>query len=187
MIEEYNNIKNPKELLDFMNKNIKYGFKYNNKIYYGNEDVFFKKWKLNNVKDILINGYANCFEQTEIERDWFSNNNYEYKTYFIIFLLDYENSYACHTYLAYKENNKWYHFENADESNKGIHEYKDLNSLIMSQKKKLIEYNKNQGLKINKEIIDKIHIFEYNKPKNNLNFNEFIDNILDNGKDIIGE
>lgn len=191
MIDEYNNIKSPTELLTFMNKNIRYGFKYNNKIYYGNEEIFLNEWKLKNIEDIIINGYANCFEQTEIERDWFSKNNYEYKTYFIIFLLDYENNYSCHTYLVYKENNNWYYFENADESNKGIHEYKDLNSLIISQKKKFIEYNKNQGLEINNEIINKINIFEYNKPNDNLNFYEFIDNMLENGKnitkDIIGE
>ena len=35
-----------------------------------------------------------------------------------------------HTFLLYKENNKWYHFEHSDKSKRGIHEYKSINDAL---------------------------------------------------------
>ena len=191
MLEEYNKITTPKDLLIFMDKYIQYGLiDDKGKIYTYDMKNFQKacqnKWKLKSGIDIIKSGYGHCFDQVEVERDWFTKHHYKYKTFFIIFELNYKNSYTCHTYLAYqdKKNNTWNWFEHADESNKGIHTYQSLNELIYSQKEKHIEYNKNINLPITKEIINTIHIYEYTPPIINSSNQEFLDNIFEKGIDI---
>ena len=191
MLEKYNKIKTPEELLDFMDKYIKYGLvDENNKVYEWHmvdfQEACQKKWKFKSGIDTIKSGYGICFDQVEIERDWFTKHNYKFKTIFIIFELNYKNSYTCHTYLAYQnqKNMTWNWFEHADEANKGIHSYQTLEKLIESQKEKHIEYNKNNSEPITKEIINTIHIYEYLPPKLGSNQQEFINNILNNGTDI---
>ena len=45
---------------------------------------------------------GNCFDQTELERDWFTKNNYYVETYFEMVNLDYKNAYPTHSFLIYK-------------------------------------------------------------------------------------
>lgn len=178
MIEEYNNIKNPKELLEFMNQNIEYGFYgSDNKIHTPDSkdfnEEFDKYWVLCDKDRLLKYKYGNCYDQVELEKDWFKSNNYEFKTFFIYYDLNFENDYFTHTYLAYKENDKWYYFEHADYNNRGIHEFNSLNELKEFQKNKFIEFNKASGRKINEKINSKIKIVEYNITNHNINCDEF--------------
>ena len=92
-----------------MNKNISYGYLgKNNKIYMPNDPNFDKDWLDNYILetpyDILSTKVGNCWDQVEFERNWFENNNYEYKTIYNQVLLNYDNSYPTHTFLVYKEN-----------------------------------------------------------------------------------
>ena len=189
MKNEYNEINTPQELLEFMNNNIKYGFHGkddNDYIDNGNNDFnenCIKKWTLSSPNNLLKNKLGHCWDQVELEREWFEKHNYEFKTIFIWFLLDYQNSYPTHTYLAYKENNKWYWFEHADFNNRGIHEFNDYKELIQNQIKKHIEYASKNN-EINEEIINKIHAYEYSKPKYGISMDEFINHIVNSSEEI---
>ena len=114
-------IKNPEELLNFMSNKINYG-------YLGkNDDNFnldwYEQYILENKDDILNNLYGNCWDQVELERDWFLKNGYEIKTIFEMVKLDYDNIYPSHSFLVYKDNNCWFWFENSDFNNRGIHKF----------------------------------------------------------------
>lgn len=183
----YKDIKSPKELLEFISKHINYGFvDDDNKIYDCNNIDEFEngcktKWKLSSPKRLIDVGYGHCFDQVELERNWFINNGYEVKTFYIWFELPYDNEYTTHTYLVYKDREKYYYFEHSDSNNRGIYEFNSYEDAVRYQKNKHIEYNKIFN-KVGEKELKSIAIYEYEKPKYGLSFNEFIENILDNGK-----
>lgn len=181
MLEEFNKINNPQELYEFILKNINYGIKG----YLAKEtNDHLDKWKLNTELELLNNPYGLCFDYVELERYWFQKHNFEHQTIFIYFALEYENEYSTHSTLIYKQNNKWYHFEVANHNNQGIHEfntYQDTVSYIINE---FIKYNQTLNNYLDKDLINKIKLFTYPKPDNNLNFSEYIDYIINNGTEI---
>lgn len=190
LINTFNSLRTPDELFDFMNKNIDYGFIGNdNKIYNDSssdewENACRTKWRLADYKTMLKCKTGHCFDQTELEREWFRRNNYEYKTIYIYFKTDI--SYPCHTYLVYKnkDNDKWCWFEHSDYSNRGIHEYDSLVETISAQMLKHIEYARCLNLDINDEIINCIRIYQYEDVNYGCSYNEFLDNIINNSREI---
>ena len=111
-LNNYNNVKNPNELLEFMDKNIKYGIYETDKVVYDKWDASINsefqkacqtKYELCGSKRLLKYGYGTCWDQVELERDWFINNDYECKTFFIWFCFSTSNNYVTHTYLVYKD------------------------------------------------------------------------------------
>lgn len=191
--EEYNNIKTPEELYNFMDKYIEYGLHGTNGIDYSpdgteesNQEFQYacqKHYGLASPDYLLTYKLGHCWDQVELERDWFTKHNYRVKTIFIWFLFDYDNSYSTHTYLIYEDQEGYSLFEHADYFNRGIHHFKTYEDALKWQKERHIESNKRHGNEINDEIISHIHIFEYEKPNYGINDQEFLDYVL-NSKDI---
>ena len=174
----------PKGLLKFMSENITYGYLGDDgKIHLPSEsdfnDVWFKTYVLENYEDLLKTKVGNCWDQTEFERTWFTNHSYEVKTFYEQVLLDYENPYPIHAFLVFKNNGKWYWFENSDSDNRGIHSAKNLVELLDYQldtyKKFLI-----RDYKITKVELDKICLFEFDKPKEHVSAEGYIMNATNN-------
>lgn len=168
-------IKTPEELLEFMNS-INYGYLgKDNKIYYDDSN-FFENYKLETTEDILTNLVGNCWDQVEFERDWFLNNNYEIKTIFEMVVLDYNNDYPTHSFLVYKDNNKWCWFEHADSNNKGIHKFNTLEELLNYQYHKYVEFLQEYNIK--EEEINKIIITEFTSPNEHITASEYLENAI---------
>ena len=188
LIDSYNKVKTPDELLKLMD-DIKYGIYGNdNKVYINDgtkesNKIFqwacINQYGLANKDKVLKYGVGQCFDQTELERAWFREHNYEYKTIFIWFLFDYEKTYPTHSYLIYKDNDKYCYFEHADEMNKGIYKFDSYIDAIKYQMNKHIDYTEKNGNIVDNEIIKHLHIYEYDEPKSNISFDEFIDHILE--------
>lgn len=188
-LNNYNNVKSPKELLEFMDKNIKYGI-------YGTDRVIYDKWDADNnskfqkacqtkyalcdLNRLLKYGYGTCWDQVEFERNWFIHNNYECKTFFIWFCFDTSNNYITHTYLVYKDKvtNKYYYFEHSDELNKGIKEFDSYKDAILYQMEKHINFNKQVGNLINEDVLSHLQVYEFRIKKYGCSQYEYIDNIL---------
>lgn len=184
---EFEKVKTPKELLSFMKKNIHYGFigEQDNKIYSPEFDGWGEgeqpKAKFQNSKDLLASGYGGCWEQTELERQWFSKNKYEFKTYLIMFGKDIGQKNPAHMFLAYKDEDKWHWFENSYEKNNGIHEYENLFDLIRDTTDKLKDSAIKNGATT--EDMDKFKLFEYNSSLDDCsNGDEFLSKIIEQGK-----
>lgn len=185
----YNKVRTPKELLVFMDKYIKYGI-------YGTDNKIYDNWESSNNSDFQIAcetkyllcdaerylkyGYGTCWDQVELERDWFTKNNYEFKTIFIWFLFEKENSYLTHTYLVYKdkETNQYCYFEHADYNNRGIHSFNTYEEAIEYQKAKHIQFNEICGNVINEDVLNHLVIYEFNQPKYGCSMEEYINNIF---------
>ncbi len=186
---KYSDIKTPEQLLKYMDENIKYGFVDDSgKEYVPWNNLEFQegcqtKWRLSSPKRLIKVGYGHCWDQVELERDWFKTHNYNFKTFYIWFELPYNNSYSTHTYLVFERNGKYYYFEHSDSNNRGIHEFESYQEAIHYQKEKHIEHNKQRN-PINEEILSCLHIYEYDTPIYGCTMNEFIDAILENAKEV---
>ena len=172
---------NPQELLDFMSSNINYGYLgKNGKVYRFGDKDFDKDWEnqyiLQNEQELLENLCGNCFDQVEFERKWFLENNYEFKTIFEMVLLNYKNVYPTHSFLIFKDKNKWCWFENADYDNRGIHKFDRVDELLKYQYSKYLELLKKYSIK--DEEIDKIVITEFDIPKEHSSSKEYLEHVL---------
>ena len=180
IMNEFHNICSPKELLNFMDKYLKYGYKgKNNKIYTDIsskefDDDFHDYCIVQDYIGVLDTKIGTCWDQVELEREWFLNNNYQFKTYFICFNI--KENHATHTFLVYKDNNKYYYFEHSFETYKGIHEFDNLNELlkyVVNNQINFILENSNLNYNLN----DYVVLFEYDKPNKDCSVDEFFDNI----------
>lgn len=185
---KYENVKTPEELLEFMNENIKYGLVDDTGKKYGpwdNEEFQYAcqtKWRLSSPERLINVEYGHCWDQVELEREWFTNHGYKVKTFYIWFELPYNNPYFTHTYLIFENNNnKYYYFEHSDFNNRGIYEFESYEDAIDYQRKKHVEFNKQYNT-VGEEELKHLCIYEYNKPIYNCTMNEFIDHILSSKK-----
>jgi len=109
---EYKDTKTPEQLLKYMIENIKYGFVDDNEKAYGPwdnqefQEGCLTKWHLSSPERLIKVGYGHCWDQVELERDWFKKNNYNFKTLYIWFEFPYNNSYSTHTYLLFEKGKK---------------------------------------------------------------------------------
>lgn len=183
----YEDIKTKEQLSEWMDK-ITYGYKGKTKYHTYEEndfnDVWYNEYLLSEPNDVIKSKIGNCWDQTELERYWFKSKNYEIKTLYEMVKLPYENPYPTHTFLVFKDNNKWYWFENADFKNRGIHEFNTIDDLINYQQEKYIELLKTFSIK--DEELKNIILKEYEKPKSNISAKEFIEHVI-NSKDYKGE
>ncbi len=185
---KYSEISTPQVLLEYMIQNMQYGFvDENNQIYRPESEEFQNyvktKWHLSSPDRLLQVGYGTCFDMVELERDWFSKHGYHFKTMFIWFQLPYNNTYSMHTYLLYEENEKWNYFEVSDMSQRGIHTFDTFKDAIAYQKEKHIEQNCQRN-PVSEDELKCIHIYQYKEPKYQCSFNEFIDHIVEDAKEI---
>lgn len=177
MKEAYQKIKTADGLLIFMDK-INYGYlSKNGKVYLNNDGDWYLEYILENTSDILTTMTGNCFDQTELERDWFIKNNYYVETYFEMVNLDYENTYPTHSFLIYKNNNNnWYLFEHADYENKGIYEFTSKEELLMFQMNNYISYLKTSN--ISDLELSRVILRKFERPKEHIDAKEYLDYVV---------
>lgn len=122
------------------------------------EQVFNKTYYLMSPEELLVKKKGVCWDQVELERKLFTNNSIKNKTYFIY--ADNHDTLPSHTFLVFYRNNKVYWFEHSWYDEKGIHEYNTLNELLLDVKEKFLRSRKDEI-----ESTDKVHLYEYQKPK----------------------
>lgn len=108
MNNRISNIETPDDILDITIK-----------IDYDNDSPD-SKYIVKLPKDVLKSGKGICYDIVELERKLFNYINYKFKTFFAYENLPITNS-LTHTFLVFKENNKYFWFELSWESYKGIH------------------------------------------------------------------
>jgi hypothetical protein len=143
-MEIFESIKTPQELLDFMGKNIDYGFVGRNdrKKYIGGfegKDMD-REYFLQNPEEVIKSGVGTCWDTTELERNWFVKHGYECKAIFLFFAKEAFGHLPTHTLLAYKQEDTWVWFEYSFGVHRGIHEYDSFEDLVVDVRKKQFEY-----------------------------------------------
>lgn len=177
---KYEEIDTPEKLLEFMSNNINYGFLSNDgKIYNDPNDPVWNKYFhdtciIQNPSSLLEIKHGTCWDQTELERDWFLKHNYEIKTIFLLFVVNKPNNLPTHSFLIFKNNGKYYWFEHSFITYKGIHEYNSEKELIDDVCSKQIEYALKSGYP-SKDLTNLV-AFEFDKPKDNCTVDEYFEN-----------
>ena len=189
-MKEYNELKTPEELYEYMCDNFEYGYldKDNNIHHYDDPNYddldWYNIYMLENEKDILESSVGTCFDMTELERDFLERNGYKVYTYFEMILLDYDNPYPMHSFLVYEDNNKYCYFEFSDYKNRGIHKYDNIIELLNDAR---IRFMKNQEeYDIKEEEKSKYIINQFEKVKEHASEEEYINHVV-NSKGIIKE
>jgi len=189
-MKEYNELKTPEELYEYMCDNFEYGYldKDNNIHHYDDPNYddldWYNIYMLENEKDILESSVGTCFDMTELERDFLERNGYKVYTYFEMILLDYDNPYPMHSFLVYEDNNKYCYFEFSDYKNRGIHKYDNIIELLNDAR---IRFMRNQEeYDIKEEEKSKYIINQFEKVKEHASEEEYINHVV-NSKGIIKE
>ena len=178
---KYEDIKTPEELLNYMSLNMTYGFiGKSGKRYESLKDKKgLEEYIIQSGEEVLESNLGTCWDQVELERLWFSSHNYNFKTIFIGFDVDYENTYPTHTFLIYEDNNKFYWFENAWEEKRGIHEFNSFDDALDFVKELHFNYaSERYGLSI--DLKDKLESFSYDKPAPDLDVYSYVDHVTKN-------
>ena len=183
---DFNKIDSPKKLLEFMSKNIKYGFiGKNGKIY---DDPWSDEWNdwyeqclVQTGDQVLISKIGTCWDQVELERLWFEKHKYTIKTIFIWFEISEPNNYPTHSFLLYEDKNNWYWFENSFLDYSGIHKFNTYKEAIDYVINKHLEHSIEDNIAT---IDDKklIVAYEYSKLTKQLNVDEYIFHVTNNKK-----
>lgn len=168
---------NVDELMELMNL-IDYGYvdRDNNKHYkIGNE--FSKLYQLQAPGELLKSKLGVCWDQVELERDYFEKHNIECKTFCIAYYD--EDMCPTHTFLSYKEGDYHIWLEHSWEKYRGIKSYSSLEDMLLEVKNNFISTELPKIINN-----DNLCIYEYLKPKYNISCLEFYEH-FEKGKNII--
>ena len=139
------NIKTPEDILEFMKKNVKYGWlDINNNEHIGNMKDFRRLYRTSTIKETLEHGIGTCIEQVKlisellntigIPNKMFCTRIYEGK--------DFNNLDAeehMHCFVLYDLNNKVYQIEHPNWEKVGIYEFNSYDEAIDKINKYYIE------------------------------------------------
>jgi len=130
MIED---IKTPNELLEYMNKNIRYGWlDENNQEHIDTMKEFRNRYRTLTIEETLLNHLGTCIEQTNLEMAVMEKLAIPYKAFC---LRSYKDDVRIidpkmHCFLLFFIDDKCYHFEHSNPEVRGIHEYKNEDSAM---------------------------------------------------------
>ena len=162
---KFNELETPKHLLDFFEKNLKYGFVSDGKLCSFEE--MNKLYKLCINKELIDAGYGVCWDFVELQRAFFEEKGIKHKSFWIDSLAQGGNT---HTFSLFNEDGKCKWFEYAWGDKKGIHEYPTIQEALDDIRKK---YKEDAQERFNIQI-DNAELFQYQKPTRNYTAQEFI-------------
>lgn len=153
-------------IMNELNK-IEYGWiDKNNTKYKEVNDLFSENYILQSPEQVIKNKIGICWDQTELERYLFVKENIDFNTYFIEYFNNQNN--PTHTFLIYKENEKYYWFEHSWRLFKGIHEFNTEQEALKNIKEKFIKIELNENYNPMN-----LCIYKYTKPKYGISCLEF--------------
>lgn len=135
----FEEIKTPEELMKYMDDNIQYGWIDQ----FGNKHInelkgLRENYRIISLEDMIKEGVGTCIEQANMIKTALENMGYETKVFChrsseseLITADDVH----MHCLVYFKNNNKWYHFEHSNQSNRGIHEYDSLEEGVAARVK----------------------------------------------------
>lgn len=168
---EYLNLKDENELMDFMNKNITYGWSdCSSKQHFNNLTNFRKNYVISSIEKAFETGLGTCIEQASIIKKFFDRIGFENKLYCHRSYedeLNTDNDVRMHCFVLFKKDGKWYHFEHSNRPKRGIHRYDTEEQAINEITKGFEEHGDIRKLTEIDEIPNGLTFLEFNEYVNN--------------------
>ena len=160
------------EIQEFLNKMkvIEYGWidkKGNKYINHIVKNKFLTDYYLQKPKDVWENKLGICWDQVEVEREFFKKKKIPFHS--ILIFYDDGIKYPNHTFLLFKLNKEYGWIENTYQNVKDeVRYYPSIKDALEDVKKEFIKEN-------NLQIIgDKLYFYFYDKPKYEINYMDFV-------------
>ena len=185
-------INTPEELNIFMDS-IEYGFvtKTGERIdqnheNFDDENFFYKEYYLQSPGRLLQSKLGVCWDQTELERCWFSHRGINHAVIYIE--IDDEKDIPTHTFLIYEDDEGYYWFEHSWGQFRGIHKFIHLKDLITTVISNHQQFNNDNTSPVNVRLLSKAPRFgitcdefmNYARDQNGIDINDI-------GNEIFGE
>ncbi len=183
----YDEIKNPKELFNYINERWEEGFisRIRNKVHvpkdkdyktYLRNEIYYRTNDYMTLPDL---DYATLFEKIEFARFWLDKNDYDYKVLFIFYDLITKKELPHNAFIVYKEDNLdkvYYYMELSDYYDKGMYRFNSYKQAINYVRDKFIE----KGISSKKKLPDEqnIKIYHYDHIFN-ASYSDYIQNTQD--------
>ena len=189
-MREFESLQTPQELLEFMERNIEYGFisRKDQRRYTWRDKEMSEKMRteyfLQSPQEQIMNGCGVCWDSAELAREWFSERGYDFQVYFMMFVKNKPNTLPTHSFLVFRSQDKYYWFEFSDSANRGIHEYDTLMAAVEAVKNEHLHY---AITKHNAHIDDAqdLIIKAIERPALGCSAQEYIDQNLSGGSDLV--
>ena len=171
--KEFDELKNPNELMNFMDEKIKYGWiGKDGELRENSVEGFLNNYRVSSLEEILENGYGTCFEQVELEREFFSRQKITSSSYMII------ASHMVHSFLVFEMEGKFYRFEHSSWKNKGIYEFDSIDNLLQNTVELFMNNHKIKSAK-------RITLISYSKLRENIDLKDMKEELLSNRKNLV--
>lgn len=135
--QSFYDIETDNELMDYMDKNIAYGWlDMQNNPHIDTLTGFRENYKTSSIEEILSSKIGTCIEQAKLIKNFFDrigleNKLYCHRRYETGKLFDKEVRMHCFVLFHYQD--KWYHFEHSNYDRRGIHKYDSIESAIENE------------------------------------------------------
>ena len=124
------------------------------------------EYRLQTPSETLSRQIGICWDQTELQRAWFTTHGHTATSYLIFYKL--EDSWPSHSILVYREGNQYCWFEPMFNNTAiyycGIHKYNSLSELLNHFRTKFIRNSRDSGFLPPEFDFEKLHLYEYSKP-----------------------
>lgn len=138
---------------------------------------FAKNYRMQYIDEVKRHKSSICWDLCEVEREFFKKTSYPFMTVFAV-LKKYKRK-PCHTFLVFKNNDKYYWFEASWNKMKGIREYNSLEKLFDDIRDNFDEFTKSKDYDKNE-----IEFYKYKKPREKIGCNGFYIHCIYFGKKI---
>lgn len=135
------------------------------------KEEFQKYYKMPTLEQMKKNNHAICWEQCEIERDFFQKHKYSFRTVFVV--LNNGESKPGHSFLIYKDKDKYIWFEASWSDMKGLKSYNSLKELFADIKNNFYKF-----IKTNDFDKEKLEFYAYEAPRREITCEEFYKNAM---------
>lgn len=159
-------------IFDVMEK-IDYGWIDKNGVKHEHLTGFSENYVLQRPEQVMANGVGVCWDQVELERYLFEQQNIKCETYFLVHYDGKHN--PSHTFLTFEDNGKYIWFEHSYGRRKGIYWYESMGELLEDLKEKYL--NDHRG----NITADNLRLFKYDRPELGISSSDFYQH-CENGK-----
>ena len=132
--------------------------------------------KLQSPVELVQHHVGNCWDQTELQREWFEERGYDVRTYLLYYYLT-DDCCPSHSILVYQDGDAWCWFEPMFCGTKveysGVHRYESEEELLQDLKRVFALNGQRTGMLPKKLEDERWALYEYTRPKYGISDEEF--------------